>query len=187
MQTKRKVLLFLFLFASLFFLFLFSLEYKKVLSFKNDYTFKRQEADCAVVLTGGPGRIREGIDLLANKSVKKLIISGVNPNSYFKQIFPMWVYYPEVTESSVVLEKRSETTFGNAIQSLPLAELLKCQDVLLITSQIHMYRAEKTFRKIFPKNIQVKANPLFLAKDTYTYLDVVQETFKSLFYSLWVY
>lgn len=187
MQTKRKVLLFLFLFASFVFIFLFYFEFKKVDSFKNDYTYKRLEADCAVVLTGGPGRIREGIDLLANKSVKKLIVSGVNPNSFFKQIFPMWVYYPEVSETNVVLEKRSETTFGNAVQSLPLVELLKCQDVLLVTSQIHMYRAEKTFKKIFPKTIQIKANPLFLPKETYTLFDLVQETFKSLFYSLWVY
>lgn len=187
MQTKRKVLLFLFLFAFFIFIFLFYFEYKRVDSFKNDYTYKRQEADCAVVLTGGPGRIREGIDLLANKSVKKLIISGVNPNSYFKQIFPMWVYYPEVSESNVILEKRSETTFGNAVQSLPLVELLRCQDVLLITSQVHMYRADKTFKKIFPKTIQVKANPLFLSRETYTLSDLIQETFKSIFYSLWVY
>lgn len=187
MQTKRKVLLFLFLFAALFFLFLFYLEFNRVDSFKNDPIAKRMEADCAVVLTGGVGRIREGIDLLANKSVKKLIISGVNPNSYFKQIFPMWVFYPEVNESNVVLEKRSETTFGNAIQSLPLVELLKCQDVLLITSQIHMYRAERTFKKIYPKTIQVKPSPLFLTKDSYGFFDLAQETLKSLFYSLWVY
>ena len=45
-------------------------------------------ADCAVALTGGPQRIREGLDLLARKSIQKLIISGVNPNSHLRDIFP---------------------------------------------------------------------------------------------------
>ncbi|MCB0368554.1 MAG: YdcF family protein [Bdellovibrionales bacterium] len=145
------------------------------------------EADCAIVLTGGQGRIREGIDLLANKLIKKLIISGVNPNSQFKQIFPMWIYYPEINDSDVILEKRSETTYGNAVQSLPLVELLRCNDVILITSQIHMYRAQRTFQKIYPKEIEIKISPLFLPENSYNLSDIMQETFKSLFYSLWVY
>lgn len=187
MQTKRKIVAGSFLFVTFIFIILFYFEFKKVVSLENYISNKRLEADCAVVLTGGQGRIREGIDLLANRSVKKLIISGVNPNSQFKQIFPMWGHYPELNESDVVLEKRSETTFGNAVQSLPLAELLKCQDVILITSQVHMYRAQRTFKKIYPANMEIKINPLVLSKDNYGLFDLFQESFKSLFYSLWVY
>ncbi len=187
MQTKKKIVFGSFLFLIMIFLIQFYFEYARVTLLLDQKEVTRFDADCAVVLTGGPGRIREGIDLLANKSVKKLIISGVNPNSQFKQIFPMWAYYPEINEADVVLEKRSETTFGNAIQSLPLVELLKCRDVILITSQIHMYRAHQTFRKIYPNNIEIKINPLYLSKDNYEFNDLVQETLKSIFYSLWVY
>ncbi|MCB0411288.1 MAG: YdcF family protein, partial [Bdellovibrionales bacterium] len=40
-----------------------------------------QRADCGLVLTGGPGRLREGFDLLVQKNIKKLIISGVHPDA----------------------------------------------------------------------------------------------------------
>src|SRR2546430_2773967 len=43
-------------------------------------------ADCAVVVTGGPNRIREGVDLLARHAVQKLIISGVHPQASFRDI-----------------------------------------------------------------------------------------------------
>src|SRR5882672_1590713 len=80
------------------------------------------KADCAVVLTGGPGRIREGFDLLAQGQVRKLIISGVHPRSTLREIFPQWPFYGGLHEDDVVLEKRSTTTYGNAQQSLPLVE-----------------------------------------------------------------
>ena len=40
-----------------------------------------QRADCGLVLTGGAARISEGFSLLSQKRIKKLVISGVNPNS----------------------------------------------------------------------------------------------------------
>ncbi|MCK6599101.1 MAG: YdcF family protein [Bdellovibrionaceae bacterium] len=187
MLTRKRIFIGSFLLVSLVLISLYFSERKKVsFYFKSNY-LEKNKADCGVVLTGGPGRIREGIDLLADKFIKKLVISGVNPSSNFKQIFPLWVYYPEVQEADVILEKRSETTFGNAIQSLPLVEVLKCQDVLLVTSQLHSYRAYRTFRKIFPKNIEIKISPSEVSPESLTFFDMFQEVLKSLFYSLWVY
>src|SRR5688572_21728106 len=79
-------------------------------------------ADCAVVLTGGPGRVKEGVDLLYRGAVKKLIVSGVHPKVVWREILPQAVFYGGLKEEDVVLEKRSTTTYGNAIQSLPLVE-----------------------------------------------------------------
>src|SRR5580692_7608735 len=85
------------------------------------------KADCAVVLTGGPGRVREGFDLLAQGQVRKLIISGVHPKATLREIFPQWPFYGNLREEDVVLERRSATTYGNAQQSLPLVEALHCR------------------------------------------------------------
>lgn len=146
-----------------------------------------QEADCGIVLTGGVGRIREGIDLLSRKQIKKLIISGVNPSSTFFEIVPYWPFYPEVSEKNVILEKRSETTFGNATQSLPLVEILSCQEVLLITSELHMYRSQRTFKKVFPSYIDLKLHAIPNSRIDDSFFDNLQETIKSVFYSLWAY
>lgn len=184
---RRRVIFYFSVLLFFFFTFLFYFEFLMVTSIRSTVWTVTHEAECGIVLTGGPGRIREGMDLLANRNIKKLIISGVNPNSEIKEIFPQWVFYPEVDEKDVVLEKRSETTFGNATQSLPLAEILGCQDVLLITSALHMYRSKRTFYKVFPKMIDIKTHALARFSESDSLLDRLQETLKSLFYSLWAY
>ncbi len=184
---RRKVIFYFSVLLVFVFIFVFYFEFIAVSSVKSTAWTNTHEAECGIVLTGGPGRIREGMDLLANRNIKKLIISGVNPNSEIKEIFPVWVFYPEIDEKDVVLEKRSETTFGNATQSLPLVEILGCQDVLLITSALHMYRSKRTFYKVFPKLIDIKIHALARFSESDSMLDRLQETLKSLFYSLWAY
>lgn len=184
---RKKIILYFSISFFVAFIIVFYFELIAVSSVHSTAWTQSNDADCGIVLTGGPGRIREGIDLLANRNIKKLIIAGVNPNSEIKEIFPLWIFYPEVDEKDIVLEKRSETTFGNAIQSLPLAEILTCQDVLLITSALHMYRSQRTFYKVFPKLIDIKSHALVRGSDTDSVLDRWQETLKSLFYSLWAY
>jgi uncharacterized SAM-binding protein YcdF (DUF218 family) len=146
-----------------------------------------QTADCAVVLTGGLGRVREGFDLLSNQAVKKLIISGVNPNSRLREIMPVWSFYGNIKEENVVLEKRSETTYGNAQQSLSIVEALRCRDIILITSRAHMHRSYKTFRGAFPENIEIFKHAVVSGRYEVGVWEGAFEAMKSLFYSLWAY
>lgn len=146
-----------------------------------------QKADCAVVLTGGQGRVREGFDLLAQKQVNKLIISGVNPKAGLLDIFPQWPYYGDLSEKDVVLERRSTTTFGNAQQSLPIVEALRCRSVLLISSRLHMRRAYNTFRAIFPSDITIEPRAVVSGSFEPRTSQLWVEVIKSLFYSIWAY
>lgn len=120
----------------------YRLRYQKVTSWYQD-----SKGDCAVVLTGGPGRVREGFDLLQRGDVRKLIISGVNPDVRLLDIFPQRPFYPSVQNFNVILESHSRTTFGNQTHTLPLLEKLGCVNVLLVTSQVHMPRAHRLFTK----------------------------------------
>lgn len=144
-------------------------------------------ADCAVVLTGGPGRVREGFDLLAQGRVHKLIISGVHPRATLREIFPQWPFYGGLRVEDVVLERRSTTTYGNALQSLPLVEAVRCRSVVLVTSHIHMRRAYKTFRGIFPPEILLLTRGISSGSVPPRSSDVAIEVLKALFYSLWAY
>ena len=165
----------------------FTHEYQKIQSEPMISWLKTQTADCAVVLTGGAGRVREGFDLLANQKVKKLIVSGVYSNAQLREIMPVWSFYGDMSENDVVLERRSETTFGNAQQSLPIVEALKCRDILLVTSRLHMYRSYRTFRAIFPENIDIQRHPIIGGRYEPSLLEITFEALKSLFYSLWTY
>lgn len=143
-------------------------------------------ADCAVVLTGGPGRIREGFDLLADRRVKKLIISGVYPETQLRDLLPSWTFHG-LREEDIVLEKRSETTWGNAQQSLPIVEALRCRDILLVTSRTHMSRAYRTFRAVFPQHVQIQTQAVVGNRWDPTTFEVGFEGLKSFFYSFWAY
>lgn len=146
-----------------------------------------RSADCAIVLTGGPGRVREGFDLLARKLAQKLIVSGVHPQAELREIFPLWPFYGSVRPEDVALERRSRTTFGNAQQSLPLVEALHCRDAWLVTSRVHMYRALKTFRAEFPPTLRLYPRAVVSGSAEPSWGDIASETAKSLFYSLWAY
>ncbi len=146
-----------------------------------------QSADCAIVLTGGANRVREGFDLLSRRQVKKLIISGVHSTVSLREIFPLWPFYPNLQERDVILEKHSSTTFGNAHQSLVLSEALQCHGILLVTSQIHMRRALATFKSVFPVNILIQPHAVMAGRAEQSQLDIWTEVIKSLFYGVWAY
>lgn len=146
-----------------------------------------QTADCAVVLTGGPGRVREGFDLLVEGRVKKLIISGVHPEVKLREMLPVWPFYAGLYEQDVVLEKRSESTWGNAQQSLPIVEALRCRDLLLVTSRLHMHRASQTFRRVFPEYIAIHPQSVVGARLDPGWDEPLVEALKSLFYAIWAY
>jgi uncharacterized SAM-binding protein YcdF (DUF218 family) len=146
-----------------------------------------QTADCAVVVTGGTNRVREGFDLLARHAVQKLIISGVNPQVELRDIFPQMPFYGEIREQDVILERRSRTTYGNAQQSLPLVEALRCRDIILVTSRVHIYRTYRTFRAEFPPTIQILPRAVVAGTAVPSWAEAALEALKSIFYSTWAY
>lgn len=146
-----------------------------------------QSADCAVVLTGGAQRVREGFDLLSNQRVQKLIISGVHPKAQMREIMPNILFYGDIREKNIILEKRSGTTYGNAQQSLVVAEAAGCRDLLLVTSRWHMHRAYKTFRAIFPEHMMIYQNAVYGSLSKNIFFEVFIEAVKTLFYGLWAF
>ena len=144
-------------------------------------------ADCAVALTGGPHRLREGLDLLSRGQVKKLIISGVHSSASLREIFPLWPFYGPVHERDVILERRSASTYGNAEQTVSIVEALNCRDVILVTSNLHMYRAHRTFLASYPQRIFLIKYAVKAGRAESGFWDISTEVLKSLFYSLWAY
>ncbi len=143
--------------------------------------------DCGVVLTGASGRIREAFEVFAQLKFRDLIISGVYKDTQLKEIFPQLPFYSKINPDRVVLEKISGSTYANAVQSLLVVEALKCKSILLMTSDIHIYRALRVFKAVFPPNYEIKTyNIVHTAKEKQIF-DVYLESFKSLFYNLIIY
>ncbi len=183
----NRVLLLVVSFVLLTLVGLFAREYKRVSSFPVTAWTADHSADCALVLTGGVGRVREGFALLSRKEVKKLIISGVHPQAQLHEIFPQLIFYGNIDERDIVLERRSTTTYGNAQQSQPLVEALHCRDIVLITSNLHMYRSLKTIQAVFPRDLAIHPRAVLSGPYRPSFSEVGTEAAKSLFYSLWAY
>ncbi len=188
-MKKRKILaivIFFNVFVLAALLSLFSVSHLKTISsYPITAWLEDHQADCGVVLTGGPNRIGDAFELLYLKQIKKIIISGVNPSAELRDLFPQKPFYGDIDSDDIILEKRSLTTYGNAQQALPLVEALNCKDVVLITSRIHMHRAYQTFRSHFPKEIPIYRRSTVGRKFKVHWTRVVLETFKTVFYDLW--
>lgn len=142
------------------------------------------DADCGVVLTGSSGRLKEAFDIYTKGKLRKLIVSGVYKNTTLKEIFPQVGSLPLEKVEDIILEKISGTTQQNAVQSLQISQLLKCQNILLITSKIHMYRALKTFKNIYPASYDIRIYPVVNPNKAATEYEILYETLKSMFYSV---
>jgi uncharacterized SAM-binding protein YcdF (DUF218 family) len=190
MSRRRRILIFIgsFTLMSLFYFTLMGYRYFNLINkFPITAWAEDHTADCAVVLTGGPNRIEDAFEQLYLKRVKKVIISGVNPAAQLKDIFPQKVFYGDIDEDDIILEKRSLTTYGNAQQALPLVEALNCKDVVLITSKLHMVRAYSMFRKHFPIEIPIyKRSTIGKDFDSH-WTRVASEAFKAVFYDFWLF
>jgi len=113
-------------------------------------------ADAIVVLTGGRGRIDEGLVLLRRGRAKLLILSGVHKDSDLDSIFLRRVN--SVESSKIVLEKRSSSTFQNALEVRRLMAENGFTSMVLITSGYHMKRAYYTFGKVMPEGTRIEAH-----------------------------
>jgi uncharacterized SAM-binding protein YcdF (DUF218 family) len=117
-----------------------------------DYGQTATKADAIVVLTGGKGRAREGLNLLRKGAAGILIISGVNKDAGLDSIFlNNQISGPE--RSNIILEKNSRSTFENAIEVRKLMEGRGLKSMVLITSVYHMKRALYIFKQVMPADI----------------------------------
>jgi uncharacterized SAM-binding protein YcdF (DUF218 family) len=177
--------------------YLFALEWGRIqrtepILFNIEALEKIPAVDCSIVLTGGPGRIPLSLRLLELDKIKTLIISGVYPRTSLNSIvdsarMELSAESRKKIEERVVLERRSETTFGNAMQSLAMAEALGCRTLYLITSQVHMNRAFRTFQGQNVTKLHLIPFPSRASKQELEWDSLTLEVIKSFFYSLWAY
>lgn len=98
--------------------------------------------DAIVVLTGGDARLETGMDLLAGKRGRRLLISGVNADIDRSEIRKL-IAAPVIAhfDCCVDLDKSAANTIGNAIETARWADEHQYSRILVVTANYHMPRA----------------------------------------------
>ena len=120
---------------------------------------KNVSTDAIVVLTGGRGRIEEGVRLYREHQARYLFLIGVGPSVRKNDLFRE--RKGEGGEDGVFLEKVSRNTLENALYAREM--ILKRKDIssiMLITSRYHMKRAALIFRNTLPGEIAIYPHPV---------------------------
>jgi uncharacterized SAM-binding protein YcdF (DUF218 family) len=130
-----------------------------------DFTYKtfsyRQnalKADAIVVLTGGKGRVEEGVRLFRDSRAEFLFFVGVDPSVVKSDLYRPRPGDPPAEK--VILEKSSRNTLENSIFGRDLLMRSGVRSILLITSRYHLKRASILFRNSLPADITIIPYPV---------------------------
>ena len=106
--------------------------------------------DAVVVLTGGSGRLEEGLTLVAARKAKKLFVSGVYQGVDVQQLLELSRHRPEELSCCIVLGYAAGSTLGNAVETAAWLETQGYTSIRLVTANYHMPRSLVEFRHTMP-------------------------------------
>lgn len=101
----------------------------------------RTKADGIVVLTGSRFRIGDALELLAAGHGRRLLISGVYPQTKLTEIAHMMPEYSRWFACCVDLDHIALNTIGNAVETKRWAQEQGVRSLIVVTSNFHMPRA----------------------------------------------
>ena len=114
--------------------------------------------DAAVVLTGGPGRIEHGIDVLKDRKTQRLLIAGADPAVTKGDLAHRIPGARPWLKCCVDLGSESVDTRSNAEEAGRWLARRKYRSLRLITSDWHMRRARYEFEKVLGRKYQLETD-----------------------------
>lgn len=117
-----------------------------------------EESDGIVVLTGGAARIDVGLELLAAKKAKRMLITGVSPG-LGKADVQARGGDPGLFECCIDIGFAADTV-GNAQESAAWAEAAGFKRLRIVTASYHMPRSLLEFQRRLP-DAELVAHPVF--------------------------
>lgn len=111
---------------------------------------QQQPTEAIVVLTGGGGRIAEGLDLLAREQGQKLFISGVYRGVDVQQLLQLAQRQPDEMLCCITLGYEAQDTAGNAEETAAWITDQGYRSLTLVTSAHHMPRSLLEFHAALP-------------------------------------
>ena len=128
---------------------------KFVLTLPNDDTKLSAPIDGLVVATGGQLRIQKGVELLAGGKADRMLISGVGKGitkELLKENLAISNRQARFFDCCVEIEFKATDTNGNAQATFEWMQKHALDDILLVSANYHLPRAELIFKQYLPEN-----------------------------------
>lgn len=122
-----------------------------------------EKTDAIVVLTGGAGRVSEGLSLLAAGNAGKLFVSGVYRGVDVQALLKLAQRAPGDLECCIALGYVADSTRGNAAETVEWMKQEGFRSIRLVTASYHMPRSLLEFRRALPPGTRIIAHPVFPA------------------------
>ncbi|MBF8251032.1 MAG: YdcF-like protein of unknown function DUF218 [Deltaproteobacteria bacterium] len=189
MKKQKSFWLSIGTFLLLYIVILFSLFINELRVATDEITY----ADAIVVLTGGTGRVEEGLRLFREGRGGYLILSGVEETSSLGAIFPGRDLKTTVDTSRIILDIESRRTIDNAFNVKKIVEEKGFKSLVLVTSNYHMKRASTILSKTINGEVKLYRNPVrgpnFKDEEWWGNLKslklVTSEFFKYIWFHIW--
>jgi uncharacterized SAM-binding protein YcdF (DUF218 family) len=126
-----------------------------------------KRTDAAVVITGGPGRIEYGIEVLKAGKARRMLVAGADPAVTKQDLVRRLGGNQRLVACCVDLGSESVDTRSNAEEAQRWLAKRRYKSLRLITSDWHMRRARYEFRKVLGSDYDVvpdavRSEPRFL-------------------------
>jgi uncharacterized SAM-binding protein YcdF (DUF218 family) len=120
-----------------------------------------EKTDAIVVLTGGAGRVSEGLSLLEAGTGRKLFVSGVYRGVDVEVLLRLAQRAPGDLECCISLGYAADSTRGNAAETAEWIAEEGFKSIRLVTASYHMPRSLLEFRHALPTDVRIVPHPVF--------------------------
>jgi uncharacterized SAM-binding protein YcdF (DUF218 family) len=110
-----------------------------------------RRTDAIVVLTGGPGRIARGLDVLRAGDAQRMLVSGVDPDVRPRELAAQFKNDRKLFDCCVDLGHEAVDTRSNAEETAEWVREHDYKSVRLVTSDWHMARARLELSHALPE------------------------------------
>ncbi|MEP3277864.1 MAG: YdcF family protein [Stappiaceae bacterium] len=119
-----------------------------------------KDFDAVVVLTGGRDRVARALQIMQDGNAKRLLISGVHPETTTRQIAATTQNQIDLFSCCVDLDRRARNTEDNAREAADWADKHGFKKILVVTSSYHMPRSLVEFTAVMD-DVELVPYPVF--------------------------
>lgn len=114
--------------------------------------------DAIVVLTGGPGRIGRGLELIRDGTAEAMLISGVDRDVRPAELALAYEAPESLFDCCVTLGREAVDTRSNGIETARWIERHNYRSIRLITTDWHMRRARFELDQTLSPGVAIRAD-----------------------------